>query len=129
MVKLRSKKSLIYKGWQSYRVYKPYRCTMHWNEKKNTVFYSSLSIEQAYDECGISDRSRGTAGFIIRVVPTPTEHEFLRAVGVQMKCSTCELVTTRYDVDIFKKLILIRYNIFDNLYRYYFYRYFKNSVI
>ncbi len=34
-----------------------------------------------HDKCCILDRSRNTVGFVTQVVPTPTEHKFLGAVG------------------------------------------------
>ncbi len=56
-------------------------------KRKSSVFCDSLPIDQTHDECYISDRSRDTAGFVIRVVPTPTEHEFLRVLGEWKRCS------------------------------------------
>ncbi len=55
-----------------------YMSAMYQIEKrKNSVFSGSLPIEQAHNECCISDRSHNTAGFVTRVVSTPTECEFL----------------------------------------------------
>ncbi len=55
--------------------------------KENNAFCGSLLIEQAHHEYRISDRSRYIAGFVTRVVPTSTKHEFLQMVGEQRKCS------------------------------------------
>ncbi len=68
---------------------------MHRIENKKKSVYSVVhSIEQVHDEHCISDRSRETAGFIIRVGPTPTEHAFLRVEGEQTMCRVCGPVTT-----------------------------------
>ncbi len=62
---------------------------MHRNRKtKKTAYTVVHSIEQAHNEHCISDGSRDTAGFVSRVVSTPTEHELLRVVAERRRCGT-----------------------------------------
>ncbi len=66
----------------------------NWKKNKKLVFCGSLHIKQARNERCISERSRNTADFVTRVVPIPTENEFLRVVGEGRRCSALKWFLT-----------------------------------
>ena len=64
------------------------------NNVNGNVFCGSLSVEQAQDESCSSYSRRNKAGFITRVVSTPTANESSRAVRECWGCRVCTVVTS-----------------------------------
>ncbi len=67
----------LYQMW--HRVTEPTRCTSAQcieskKEKKDSLFCNLQPNEQAFDKCRISDRRQDIAGFVTRVMLTPTKY-------------------------------------------------------
>ncbi len=82
---------------RSYWAYKAIQAPDASNREKKTV-YSVVHYlsEKTRDERCISNRSCDTAAFIIHVMLTPTEQEFLQVVGEQKRYSACGPVASRW---------------------------------